>query len=860
MTAAQTSSAGIAGVQRLLSEGRSAEAFQSLLRLFLASTGSEYGFIGEILLDPSGQRFLQTRALTNISWDDATRTLYDQASANGLAFRNLDTLFGAVIRSGETLIANEASTHPHARGIPHGHPPLRRFLGLPLYFGDEFLGMVGVANCESPYDDSLVSALLPLRITTAQLVHAHRVDRLRLAAEEALRRRAGLNALLTRAASAFIVVNEDSLDAAIDDALGELGAFVGADRSYLFQFHGDGRLSDTHEWCAEGIDPQKEFLQDLPLSDFGDIIAPLNAGEPLHIPDVDALPDDAGTKASLQAQSIRSLVLLPMVVGGTTRGFLGFDAVRSHRTWDEDSVALLKVAASAMGAALDRAAAQRAARAREALLASITENIDVGIRLLDATTGAALYTNPAARRAWPEGAPTLPDGQHEISIPDPDPSAPPRLFRVHRLSIAGGPREGARTVELAHDITLEREAARRLEADRDALEQAVALRTAALAQANASLRVEMAERARAQQAMADNEALFRTLAETSPIAVVVVDRAQGVLYANPATASMAGVAPSLLHGVPPTMIRDAHGRPLVDLEDRAHDIRRREVPVVRADGSRLWLDLTTVPVRFGHRDAILLAGVDITHRRDAEVQARGHLGELSSRTRTTVLAELSSSLAHELNQPLAAITGWSEGAILRLDNGLSLHALRPALSAVADEAARASQIVRRLRSLFQRERTIRAAVSLNDVVSRVWQLFAVSFEPAGVAGELHLDPTSPQVQGDAGLLEVVLYNLLRNGLDAMAAPWPGPRRLVVGTRRDGATALAWCQDSGHPLEPAAIRRMYDSWFDTRSDGSGMGLFISRAIAERHGGALAVLTPDDGTKVFSLTLPLSPAAP
>lgn len=852
--------AGILSAQRLFAAGRSAEAFQSLLDLFLGATGSAYGFVGEILLDAQGQRFLQTRSLTNISWDDATRALYAQAAAGGLAFRNLDTLFGAVIRSGEPLIANDAAHHPRARGVPYGHPPLARFMGLPLYFGDEYVGMVGVANREEPYDDALIDALLPVLLTTAQLIHAHRVDRARLAAEDALRQRADLNALLTRAASAFIVVNEDSLDGAIDDALGELGAFVGADRAYLFQFHGERRLSNTHEWCAAGIDPQKDFLQDQPLAEFSDTIGPLEAGETLHIPDVDALPDDAGTKASLQAQAIRSLVLLPMIIGGTTRGFLGFDAVRAARHWDDDSVALLKVAASAMGAALDRAAAQRAARAREALLASITENIDVGIRLLDATTGAALYRNPAARRAWPEDAPTLPDGQHEIAVPDADPAVPPRLYRVHRLSIAGGPREGARTVELAHDITLEREAARRLEADRDALEEAVALRTADLAQANESLRVEMAERARAQQAMADNEALFRTLAETSPVAVVVVDRDQGVLYANPATSAMVGLAPSLLPGVPATLIRDAHGRPLADFDVSAHDIRRREVPLVRADGSRLWLDLTTVPVRFGHRDALLVAGVDITRRRDAEAEARGHLGELSSRTRTTVLAELSSSLAHELNQPLAAITGWSEGAILRLDNGQTTVSLRPALSAVADEAARASQIVRRLRALFQRERTIRAHVSLNDVVSRVWQLFAVSFEPAGVEGELHLDPSAPAVQGDAGLLEIVLYNLLRNGLDAMAAPWPGPRRLEVGTRREGATALAWCRDSGHPLDPAAIRRMYDSWFDTRSDGSGMGLFISRSIAERHGGALAVLTPPDGTKVFSLTLPLSPEAP
>ena len=121
-------------------------AYNHLLAELLQIMDSEYGFIGEILIDDAQQRYLKTFALTNIAWDDATREFYQQHAPTGLEFRNLNTLFGASIRSGEVVIANEPPTDPRAAGIPPGHPALNAFLGLPIFFNGTMNAMVGLAN------------------------------------------------------------------------------------------------------------------------------------------------------------------------------------------------------------------------------------------------------------------------------------------------------------------------------------------------------------------------------------------------------------------------------------------------------------------------------------------------------------------------------------------------------------------------------------------------------------------------------------------------------------------------------------------------------------------------------------------
>ncbi|TXT41151.1 MAG: PAS domain-containing protein [Comamonadaceae bacterium] len=153
------------------------KAFDLLLADILALSGSEYGFIGEVLYQPDGQPYLKTYAITNIAWNDATREFYEKNAPNGLEFFNLKTLFGSVLTSGQPLIANDPYTHPKRGGLPEGHPHMSAFLGLPVHHGEEMVAMMGIANRPAGYDQEVIDFLRPLTSTIGQLVVATRIQR-----------------------------------------------------------------------------------------------------------------------------------------------------------------------------------------------------------------------------------------------------------------------------------------------------------------------------------------------------------------------------------------------------------------------------------------------------------------------------------------------------------------------------------------------------------------------------------------------------------------------------------------------------------------------------------------------------------
>lgn len=163
-----------------------AKLFDELLADLLSLTESEYGFIGEILHKDDGTPYLKTHAITNIAWNDETRTFYKENAPSGLEFVNLKSLFGAAITSEKVVIANDPPNDPRRTGIPDGHPALNAFLGLPVINSGEMIGMMGIANRPGGYDQEMADWLSPLLTTYGNIIQAHRSDRARLLAEERL--------------------------------------------------------------------------------------------------------------------------------------------------------------------------------------------------------------------------------------------------------------------------------------------------------------------------------------------------------------------------------------------------------------------------------------------------------------------------------------------------------------------------------------------------------------------------------------------------------------------------------------------------------------------------------------------------
>ena len=182
--------------------------FDGMLDALLSLTASEYGFIGEVFYEDDGTPYLKTHAITNIAWDEETQRLYDENVEQGLEFRNMDTLFGSVMKTGEAVIANKPTEDRRRGGIPKGHPPLNAFLGVPFYHRDKMIGMVGIANRVEGYDQQLVDALKPFLTTCTNIILGVRVQKNQAAIQKSLSEsEARGRAILDNAIDAIITID-----------------------------------------------------------------------------------------------------------------------------------------------------------------------------------------------------------------------------------------------------------------------------------------------------------------------------------------------------------------------------------------------------------------------------------------------------------------------------------------------------------------------------------------------------------------------------------------------------------------------------------------------------------------------------
>jgi diguanylate cyclase (GGDEF)-like protein len=144
--------------------------WDAALRALIALSGSHFGFLGRIERDPDGMPFLHTLAITDIAWNEWSRQVFDEFAADGLEFRNLESLFGVTLATGEVVLSDDPATDPRRCGLPPGHPPLTGYVGLPMHDGDTLIGMVGLANRPGGYKPALAEDLRPVLSVVGQMI------------------------------------------------------------------------------------------------------------------------------------------------------------------------------------------------------------------------------------------------------------------------------------------------------------------------------------------------------------------------------------------------------------------------------------------------------------------------------------------------------------------------------------------------------------------------------------------------------------------------------------------------------------------------------------------------------------------
>src|SRR2546430_8681890 len=245
----------------------------------------------------------------------------------------------------------------------------------------------------------------------------------------------------------------------------------------------------------------------------------------------------------------------------------------------------------------------------------------------------------------------------------------------------------------------------------------------------------------------------------------------------------------------------------------------------------------------------------LTERKRADEALREAQVELAHVTRVTTIGGLAAAIAHEINQPLAAVITngsaclrWLAGTTPNLDEA------RQAVGRIIRDGHRASDVIAKIRALLRETGTEKERLDMNDVIREVVALAQSEIRRNGVALRAQLKGNIPPVLGDRVQLQQVVLNLIMNGIEAMSAVGDRPRELIISTQSGEIDQVhVTVQDSGIGLDPKSMERIFDAFYTTKSEGMGMGLAISRSIVENHDGRLWAVPNDGPGATFQFTL-------
>ncbi len=288
-----------------------------------------------------------------------------------------------------------------------------------------------------------------------------------------------------------------------------------------------------------------------------------------------------------------------------------------------------------------------------------------------------------------------------------------------------------------------------------------------------------------------------------------------------------------------------------------------EYRMIFSDGSVRWMS-TRASVRFdaNAKPARLLGiGIDITARKQAELEALQHREELGHLSRVAVMGEMAASIAHELNQPLSGIISNASAGQRFIDRGnVDLGELRDLLADIVADGRRAGEVIRGVQGMVKKGAPVRQRVNLNDLVMNVVHMVKPDAVLHSCEMETLLEPNLPAIEADPIQLQQVLINLVVNAFDAMRNIPVSRRRVVIATEWNGDGAIcASVRDYGVGISEEARDRLFEHFFTTKAQGLGMGLGIVRSIVESHAGTVTAENVAGGGARFHFTLPVSTAA-
>lgn len=356
----------------------------------------------------------------------------------------------------------------------------------------------------------------------------------------------------------------------------------------------------------------------------------------------------------------------------------------------------------------------------------------------------------------------------------------------------------------------------------------------------------------------------RTLAEVMekvvdnvPVLVAYVDAEQRYRFNNMAYERFFGLKPKQIYG---KSMRELLGeaayreaRPYIEQALAGQAVSfERQMPYAGAGPRDVAISYLPDTAPQGEVRGFYVMVNDVSPIRASQRREQQHMLELAHVTRLASMGEMATEIAHEINQPLAAIAMYSAAGLRSLDGECERGKMESWLEAINAQAKRASEIVKRVRRFVQKGESQLGPVDLNQIARETAALLGHEARAHEVEIVEALAEALPPVQGDRVLLEQVVFNLVRNAMDAVSAE-AGARRVTLATSADDRLVYVEVSDTGPGVDPAFAEHIFDSFVTGRRGGLGMGLAISRSIVEAHGGTLRYSATPGGGSTFAFSL-------
>ena len=367
---------------------------------------------------------------------------------------------------------------------------------------------------------------------------------------------------------------------------------------------------------------------------------------------------------------------------------------------------------------------------------------------------------------------------------------------------------------------------------------------------------------RAVEALRASEEQWKAVFENNPVMYFMVGATGTILSVNPFGAEQLGYSVDELVGRPVHFVFHENDRETVQTFaatcfERPGHAMSWELRKVRKNGEVIWVRETARATVINKRSVLLIVCEDITEGKRAIEALREMQTELAHANRVTTMGQLTASIAHEVNQPIAAAHNNAGAALNFLDaRPPDLEEVREALHCIVNDTDRAGDVIDRIRALIRKAPARAEIFDMNEAIRDVIIVTRAEAMKNGISLEEQLTADLPLINGDRIQLQQVILNLIINAIEAMSGVDERARQLLIKTAKFGSDAVSVSvQDSGPGLDPGNLNRAFDAFYTTKPGGLGMGLSICRSIVEAHGGRLAVAANVPHGTIFQFSVPV-----